>query len=222
MAAFRAGTLMDTDKKRERAPVYQEVEEKLMEYIERRSRLYIRDKCGVSYIHLQEKARQYASRLGISDSFKASNGWLHKVLKRGNKKSVALHGEGMEMSPEMQVYELGVQQGDLPRIIEAWVDAEDDPVVIASDIDDMIDEIEEGTSIEMERDEEVEEAVNVEAAKKYVSWTDCLRSFDTIRCYLRDNKLKTINFEQAVESIRAERQDRATSQLSIRSFFSRK
>ena len=121
---------------------------------------------------------------------------------------------------ESVVYELGVQQGDLPRIIEAWVDAEDDPDVIASDIDDMIDEIEEGTSIEMERDEEVEEAVNVEAAKKYVSWTDCLRSFDTIRCYLRDNKLKTINFEQAVESIRAERQDRATSQLSIRSFFS--
>jgi hypothetical protein len=94
--------------------------------------------------------------------------------------------------------------------------------VIASDIDDMIDEIEEGTSIEMERDEEVEEAMNVEAAKKYVSWTDCLWSFDTIRCYLRDNKLKKINFEQAVESIRAERQDRATSQLSIRSFFSPK
>jgi hypothetical protein len=25
------------------------------------------------------------------------------VLKRGNKKSIALHGEGMEMSPEIQV-----------------------------------------------------------------------------------------------------------------------
>jgi hypothetical protein len=75
-------------------------------------------------------------------------------------------------------------------------------------------------AIEMERDEEMEEAVNVEAAN--VSWTDCLRSFDTIRCFLRDNKLKTIGFEQVVESIRAEKQDRATSQLSIRSFFSRK
>jgi hypothetical protein len=70
---------------------------------------------------------------------------------------------------EKVVYELGVQQGELPRIIEAWIDAEDVPIVIASDVDDMIGEIEEGTSIEMERDEEMEEAVNVEAT--YVSWT---------------------------------------------------
>jgi hypothetical protein len=109
------------------------------------------------------------------------------------------------------VYESGVQKGDLPRIIEAWIEAEDDPVMISSDVDDMICEIEEGTSIEMEKDGDMEEAVNVEATN--VSWTDCLWSFETIRCLL------TVGFEQAVESIRAEKQVQAMSQLSIKLFF---
>jgi hypothetical protein len=60
-------------------------------------------------------------------------------------------------------------------------------------------------AIEMERDEEMEEAMNVKATN--VSWTDCHWPFDTIRCFLRDNKLKTIGFKQVVESIRAEKQD---------------
>jgi hypothetical protein len=42
-------------------------------------------------------------------------------------------------------------------------------------------------------------AVNVEATN--VSWTDTLQSFETIRCFLRANKLKTVGFEQVVESI---------------------
>jgi hypothetical protein len=47
----------------------------------------------------------------------------------------------------------------------------------------MISELEEGSRIEMEKDEEMEEAMNVEATN--VSWTDTLQSFETIRCFLR-------------------------------------
>lgn len=33
-------------------------------------------------------------QLDIDETFKASNGWIANVLRIGNKKSVALHGEG--------------------------------------------------------------------------------------------------------------------------------
>ena len=103
MKAFYAGTLMGSDRKRDRVGTYLPVEEKLLKYIELRSQLFVRDKCGLSYLYLQEKARHFAKQLGFDETFKASNGWLTNVLRRGDKKSVALHGEGMEMSPEMQV-----------------------------------------------------------------------------------------------------------------------
>ncbi len=103
MKAFHAGTLMGGDRKRDRVGAYLPVEEKLLKYIELRSQLFVRDKCGLSYLYLQEKARHFAKQLGFDETFKASNGWISNVLRRGNKKSVALHDEGTEMSPEMQV-----------------------------------------------------------------------------------------------------------------------
>ena len=132
----------------------------------------------------------------------------------------AVLGNVIPAMNESVVYESGVQKGDLPRIIEAWIEAEDDPVVIASEVEDMIIELD--TSLELEN-EEVEEAINVEAeAPVVVSWTDCLASFETIRCFLRTSDMKTLAFESVVESIRTENQDRATSQLSIKSFFAQK
>ena len=65
--------------------------------------LFIRDKCGLSWALLHNKALLFAKQLVFGDEFKASNGWLTSVLKDANKKFVlALHGEGMGMSPEEQ------------------------------------------------------------------------------------------------------------------------
>jgi hypothetical protein len=85
------------------------------------------------------------------------------ILLNALNTKCAMIGNVIPAMNESAVYESGVQQGDLPRIIEAWIEAEDDPVVIASDVHDMICELEEGTSIEMEKDEEMEEAMNFEA-----------------------------------------------------------
>jgi len=103
LKAYKEGKLSDSnDQKRNRSGTYLQVEEQLLRYIELRSQLYIRDKCGLTYLYLKDKALQFASHLGHNDSFKASNGWLSNVVRRGKKISIALHGEGMDMSPEMQ------------------------------------------------------------------------------------------------------------------------
>jgi hypothetical protein len=93
----------------------------------------------------------------------------------------AAMGKVIPAMNESVAYETGVQQNDLPRIIEAWIEAEDDPVVVASDVEDMLCELEAGPSFEMENDDDSEEDVNVEAEATDVSWTDCLQSFETIR-----------------------------------------
>ncbi len=105
----------------------------------------------------------------------------------------AVMGNVIPAMKESVVYESGVQQGDLPRIIEAWIEAKDDPVVIASNVEDMIIELEDGTRLELEN-EEVEEAIGVEAEAPVVSWTDCLASFETIRCFLRTSDMRTLAF----------------------------
>ena len=60
---------------------------------------------GISVVWalLREKALFFADELGFGDDFKASDGWIQSVLKAGGKKSVSLHGEGMEMTEEEQV-----------------------------------------------------------------------------------------------------------------------
>jgi hypothetical protein len=55
----------------------------------------------LSWVLLKQKALFYAEQLGHDlNSFKAGDYFILSVLKKGNKKCVALHGEGMEMSKE--------------------------------------------------------------------------------------------------------------------------
>jgi len=50
------------------------VEVKMVKYVELREYLYPKDKCGLSYLTLQEKALKYAKKLGLDIDFKASPG----------------------------------------------------------------------------------------------------------------------------------------------------
>jgi len=99
---FRDGLLQNDDAKRIRTSLFDDVKEKLLQYIELRAQLYKRDKCGLSWALLKEKALYYAEQLG-HDNFRAGDYFIASVLKKGNKKCIALHGEGMEMSEEDKV-----------------------------------------------------------------------------------------------------------------------
>jgi hypothetical protein len=57
---FRKGTLKNDDCKRSQSSPYQDVKEKLLQYIELQAQLYKRDKCGLSWAVLKQKALFYA------------------------------------------------------------------------------------------------------------------------------------------------------------------
>ena len=95
-------------------------------------------------------------------------------------------GEKIPAVEESIVYEDSVGQADLMKIMEAWIEAEDDPIVIASDIEETIAELE---SDILEVQAEAEEVTEVEseadvimlpADSHNVSWKDCHSSFDAI------------------------------------------
>jgi hypothetical protein len=93
--------LRNNDAKQSQASPYEDVKEKLLKYVELQAQLYKHDKCGLSWALLKQKALFYAEQLGHDlNSFKAGNYLISSVLKKGNKKRVALHSEGMEMTKE--------------------------------------------------------------------------------------------------------------------------
>ena len=100
---FKDGSLNNDDKKREKASPYGDIRAKLIEYIELRERLYKRDKCGLSWALLKQKALVFAEQLGHGGAFKAGDSFIQGALNAGNKRGVVLHGEGMEMTLEEQL-----------------------------------------------------------------------------------------------------------------------
>lgn len=73
------------------------IEQRLVDYIKRRAALYQRDKCGLSWLILKNKALQVAQEVMPDVSFNASAGWLQKVLIRNGFVGVTLHGEANEI-----------------------------------------------------------------------------------------------------------------------------
>ncbi len=61
---FKDGSLNNDVKKREKASPYEDIRAKLIEYIELRECLYKRDKCGLSWVLLKQKALVFAEQLG--------------------------------------------------------------------------------------------------------------------------------------------------------------
>ena len=99
---FKAGTLLPNSNKRKRLGDYVNVELKLVRYINRQSRLYKQDKCGLSWSYLQEKARAYAldKESNKYQKFDASPGWISSLLKRHDMTGVNIHGEAEEIDEE--------------------------------------------------------------------------------------------------------------------------
>ena len=96
---YEKGELVPSMNKRYKHTKFPTIEAKLIEYINLRSRLYQQDKCGVTYCLLQQKCLLWAEHEDIPN-FKASPGWISKMLNRNGKTAVRLHGEGAELSPE--------------------------------------------------------------------------------------------------------------------------
>jgi DDE superfamily endonuclease/Tc5 transposase DNA-binding domain len=95
--------ILADNRKKVKVEKYANVNAKIIEYIDLRRRLYQRDKCGVSYMLLKEKALDIASKVldeELKSQFTASNGWLHYLLKRSGYLKVNLHGEGGEVNVE--------------------------------------------------------------------------------------------------------------------------
>jgi len=94
----------NNDAKQSRAYPYKDVKEKLLQYVELQAQHYKHDKCGLSWAVLKQKALFYTEQLEHDvNNFKTGDYFILSVLKKSNKKYVALHGEGMEMSKEDKV-----------------------------------------------------------------------------------------------------------------------
>lgn len=76
---------------------YPSIEERLVQYIDDRAKLYQQDKCGLYWQILQEKATEFAAEQMPGQPFPASPGWLDGVLKRHGIIGVSLHGEANDI-----------------------------------------------------------------------------------------------------------------------------
>lgn len=109
LKAFKNGELKveAVDFKRKAEGRFKEIEDKVVAYMKLRAKAYVKDKCGLSWNLLKEKATGYAAKLGIPENdFKASDGWLEGVLKRSSMTGTKLHGEAMEMDAEQRIVAL--------------------------------------------------------------------------------------------------------------------
>ena len=87
---------------RKRKRSHEEVESRLVKYIKFRQQRVVIDKCGLSWNLLLRKAHDFHEQIsgGNDVPFVGATGWLSSVLKRNNLKSLKLHGEGGEVSPQ--------------------------------------------------------------------------------------------------------------------------
>ncbi len=100
---FKEGRLNNDEQKRNKLSPYEDIKARLLKYIELQERLCNQDKSGLSWGLLKQKALVFADQLGHGKTFKAGDSFIAGVLRHGKKKSVSLHGEGKEMTPEEQL-----------------------------------------------------------------------------------------------------------------------
>ncbi|CAB1117926.1 unnamed protein product [Ectocarpus sp. CCAP 1310/34] len=90
---------LNQDALRAPKPVHDEVEEKLRKWIKIARARFNATKIGVRSSMIQAQALKIAAQMGKTN-FKATNGWLHRFLKRYSFTYVQLHGEAGDMDKQ--------------------------------------------------------------------------------------------------------------------------
>jgi hypothetical protein len=125
---YKEGKLLLTDMKQVRSGKFNNVGKKLTAYVKLWARLYHKDKCGLSWELMQQKAMQFGANMGYSgEDFTVLHGWIAKTLKKVNKIGIILHDEAAEMSDAERAriigdwrttfHELIEQTGDTPSVV---------------------------------------------------------------------------------------------------------
>jgi hypothetical protein len=109
---YNSGELPNNGTKQNRPSPYDDVKEKVLEYIELRARLYKRNKCGLSWALLKHKSLVFAEQLGHDvNTFKAGDYFIA---------CIELHGEGMDMSEKDQAKNRETFFSSLRKTIEKF------------------------------------------------------------------------------------------------------
>jgi hypothetical protein len=95
---YLSGKLKNVDETRVHDREYEAVEKKVVQYVDLREKLFLKDKCGLAWCIIQDKALAYAKAIGFDNTFRASPGWIANCLKRADKISINLHGEAMDLT----------------------------------------------------------------------------------------------------------------------------
>ena len=114
---FNEGQLQETDVTRLRPIKYYALEKKLIAYVDARSQMYQTDKCGISWIRLKARSKQWAKNLGLQ-AFKCSDGWIDDALKQYGRERVKLHGEGNDIAPEKEAALMGPWLEDFHKLLD--------------------------------------------------------------------------------------------------------
>ena len=75
------------------------------------------DKCGISWIRLKARSKQWAKNLGLK-GFKCSDGWIDDDLKRYDRETVKLYGEGNYITPEQEATLMGPWLEDFHKLLD--------------------------------------------------------------------------------------------------------
>lgn len=103
LSIFDNDELQSSNLKRKSNSQFPELEEKLIHYVDLRTKYYKRDKLGISWAKMKNKAAKFAVQLEIPESeFKASNRWINRTLIRHTRIAISLHGEASDMVDDAQ------------------------------------------------------------------------------------------------------------------------
>lgn len=113
---------------------------------------------------------------------------------------------------------------ELAEICTAWVDIEEDEAIINDDVEEAMEDLMSSSMLPSfdipDTDMMIDDEVPVQVDKSY-TWNECLASCDIIRQFLVENDLSSelLAFDGFQHKLRLNRMSKATSQLSIKSFF---